>query len=173
VGSFSYAVPGPTTGREIPQQRSSDDPAQTDQTRRPLRVVDADPRSGAPAGPDDEAKLVAGAARLDLVRAALTAGARGYLFPGTARGAAAEPAARSYPAVASVLSSKGERTQLTGREVEILQLVANGRTNREIADELGLSAFTVKSHLSRIGHRLQSGDRAQLVLLALRSGAIS
>jgi DNA-binding CsgD family transcriptional regulator len=68
---------------------------------------------------------------------------------------------------------RGMPRALTHREQEILQLAANGHPNREIAEELGLSPLTIKSHLGRIGRKLGSGDRAQLVLLALRAGAIS
>jgi len=46
-------------------------------------------------------------------------------------------------------------------------------SNPEIAVELGLSALTVKSHLSRMNRRLGARDRAHLVLLALRAGAIA
>ena len=68
---------------------------------------------------------------------------------------------------------RGVPRALTHREQEILQHAANGHPNREIAEQLGLSPLTIKSHLGRIGRKLGSGDRAQLVLLALRAGAIS
>lgn len=68
---------------------------------------------------------------------------------------------------------RGMPRVLTQREQEILQLAANGHPNREIAEQLGLSPLTIKSHLGRIGRKLGSGDRAQLVLLALRAGAIT
>lgn len=68
---------------------------------------------------------------------------------------------------------RGMPRALTHREQEILQLAANGHPNREIAEQLGLSPLTIKSHLGRIGRKLGSGDRAQLVLLALRAGAIT
>ena len=60
----------------------------------------------------------------------------------------------------------------TRREVEVLQLVADGRSNKEIGEALNLSALTVKSHLSRIGRKLGTGDRAQMVALAMRAGVI-
>jgi DNA-binding NarL/FixJ family response regulator len=77
------------------------------------------------------------------------------------------------PGVRYVPDLRGMPRALTHREQEILQLAANGHPNREIAEELGLSPLTIKSHLGRIGRKLGSGDRAQLVLLALRAGAIS
>jgi DNA-binding NarL/FixJ family response regulator len=77
------------------------------------------------------------------------------------------------PGVRYVPDLRGMPRALTHREQEILQLAADGHPNREIAEELGLSPLTIKSHLGRIGRKLGSGDRAQLVLLALRAGAIS
>jgi len=64
-------------------------------------------------------------------------------------------------------------TPLSAREVEVLQLVAEGYSNGEAGRELGLSAFTIKAHLARIGRRLGSGDRAHLVALAMRTRTIS
>ena len=46
------------------------------------------------------------------------------------------------------------RLHLSGREIEVLQLVSEGRSNKEIGDALGLSALTVKSHLARIARKL-------------------
>jgi DNA-binding NarL/FixJ family response regulator len=83
-----------------------------------------------------------------------------------------DPGARP-PGVRYVPDLRGMPRALTHREQEILQLAAHGHPNREIAEELGLSPLTIKSHLGRIGRKLGSGDRAQLVLLALRAGAIS
>jgi DNA-binding NarL/FixJ family response regulator len=84
-----------------------------------------------------------------------------------------EPAGPRPTGVRYVPDLRGMPRALTHREQEILQLAANGHPNREIAEELGLSPLTIKSHLGRIGRKLGSGDRAQLVLLALRAGAIS
>ena len=62
--------------------------------------------------------------------------------------------------------------ELSAREVEVWQLVADGQSNKEIGEALSLSALTVKSHLSRIGRKLGTGDRAQMVALAMRAGVI-
>lgn len=67
----------------------------------------------------------------------------------------------------------GSRPDLSDREVQVVQFVANGHTNREIGEELNLSALTVKSHLSRIGRKLGTGDRAQMVAICMRSGLVS
>ncbi|MDQ3886398.1 MAG: response regulator transcription factor [Actinomycetota bacterium] len=62
--------------------------------------------------------------------------------------------------------------ELSAREIEVLQLVADGQSNKEIGNKLNLSALTVKSHLSRIGRKIATGDRAQMVALAMRAGVI-
>jgi|SRR5699024_7918546 len=62
---------------------------------------------------------------------------------------------------------------LTARERAVLQLVARGHSNKEIADELDLSPLTIKSHLSRIGRKVEAGERSRMILIALRGGAIS
>lgn len=77
------------------------------------------------------------------------------------------------PGVRFVPDVRGTPKGLSHREQEILQLAADGHPNREIAERLGLSPLTIKSHLGRIGRKLGSGDRAQLVLLALRARAIN
>ena len=61
---------------------------------------------------------------------------------------------------------------LSAREIEVLGLVACGRSNRDIGAELHLSALTVKSHLARIARKLGTGDRAEMVAVALRAGVI-
>jgi DNA-binding CsgD family transcriptional regulator len=59
------------------------------------------------------------------------------------------------------------------RELQVLALVAEGRSNREIGDALALSPLTIKAHLARIGRKLDSGDRAHMVALAMRAGLIT
>jgi len=63
-------------------------------------------------------------------------------------------------------------TELTQREIEVLEYVADGRTNKWIGESLSLSSLTVKSHLARIGRKLGTGDRAQMVAVAMRAGAL-
>ncbi|MBO3093286.1 helix-turn-helix transcriptional regulator [Cellulomonas dongxiuzhuiae] len=62
--------------------------------------------------------------------------------------------------------------ELSARELSVLARVAEGRTNRLIGEELGLSALTVKSHLARISRKLGTGDRAELVAIAIRNRMI-
>jgi DNA-binding NarL/FixJ family response regulator len=97
------------------------------------------------------------------VRAAITAGVRSYLVSAVSSSPAARPAGERGDGVDS----------LSAREIQVLQLVADGKSNKDIGDELGLSALTVKSHLARIARKLGTGDRAEMVATAMRSGAIA
>jgi DNA-binding NarL/FixJ family response regulator len=62
--------------------------------------------------------------------------------------------------------------ELSAREVEILRLVADGRSNRWIGARLSLSPLTVKNHLARLARKFGHGAREQLVAAALRGGII-
>nr|BFE78705.1 hypothetical protein GCM10020093_013060 [Planobispora longispora] len=68
----------------------------------------------------------------------------------------------------------GDRADLglTGREIEVLRLVARGSTNREIAERLYLSEGTVKNHISRILGRLGLRDRTQAAIYARDRGLL-
>lgn len=79
--------------------------------------------------------------------------------PGAAQGAPGTPPPPAY-------------RELSGREVEVLRLVAEGQSNKAIGVAMGLSALTVKSHLARIARKLGTGDRAGMVAVALRTGII-
>jgi DNA-binding NarL/FixJ family response regulator len=122
-------------------------------------------------GPDDPAAA----------RAAFEAGALAYLLTSSSAGIGG--AARRFlepgPSVggragggARVPGVDDTPCELSTREVQVLQSVADGQSNHEIGEELGLSALTVKSHLSRIGRKLGTGDRARMVVLAMRAGVV-
>jgi DNA-binding NarL/FixJ family response regulator len=68
--------------------------------------------------------------------------------------------------------SEGGATPLSKREREILQKVADGSTTRQVANELGISPHTVKTHLERIFEKLGANDRAQAVAMAIRQGIV-
>jgi len=59
---------------------------------------------------------------------------------------------------------------LTGREEEVLSLVARGKTNQQIAKELFVSLKTVRNHVSNIFLKLQVAERAQAVIRAREAG---
>ena len=121
----------------------------------------------------------------DSVFAALRAGARGYLLKGSRRGdtlraitAVANGEAIFSPSVARRMMgyfhaprpSADAFPELTDREREVLELVAKGRENGQIAEQLGLSLKTVRNHVSNVLNKLQVADRAQAALRAREAG---
>lgn len=122
-------------------------------------------------------------ADVDIVRRALSAGAVGYLTKDCSIdevAAAVQLAASGEPAVSPALAAamlrEAERPDpeplLSGREAEVLQLVALGRSPAEVAESLFISPKTVKNHLSSIYEKLDARDRTQAVLKGLRAGII-
>ena len=122
---------------------------------------------------------------------ALQAGAKGYLLKDSAdtdliRGVTAVAAGKSFfsPIVAKVmlddylrhLAKKGivDRYEaLTEREREVFQLVAEGHSNKEVADLLSISVATVETHRAHILQKLDVHTTAELVLYAVRRGVVS
>jgi two-component system, NarL family, nitrate/nitrite response regulator NarL len=120
---------------------------------------------------------------VDFVRRAVASGANGYLMK-DAPPHELEQALRSVvgtgsyfsSAVAQLLMQRPDPTpadELTGRQVEILTLIAQGRSAKEIAFELGLSSKTVDVHRARIMDRLGVNDVASLTRYAVRKGLVS
>ncbi|WP_336660144.1 response regulator transcription factor [Leucobacter sp. USHLN153] len=94
------------------------------------------------------------------------------LSPAATRGLIAKfVALPELPRVAQP-SMRPELAALTDREHEVLRLVARGRSNQEIADELFISPHTAKTHVNRIMVKVAAHDRAQLVILAYESGLL-
>lgn len=81
---------------------------------------------------------------------------------------AIQPPERTAP----LLTAPGIR-DLTNREREVMTLAADGKSNDEIAGELHLSVFTVRTHIQRAMAKLGARDRAQLVVLAYKNGLVS
>jgi DNA-binding CsgD family transcriptional regulator len=71
------------------------------------------------------------------------------------------------------LFSAAEYTRLSGRELQTLQLVANGRSNAEIGTLMEISSETVKSHLRSIFTKTGADNRAAAVAFGFRTGIIS
>jgi len=114
-----------------------------------------------------------------LVQQALAAGARGYVLKNALDldlAAAVKRVADGEtvldPAVAGVPSPSGERNRLTPRELQVLQLICRGLSNREIAAELQLSANTVAVHRANIMNALGVHKTAELVVYALQKGLV-
>jgi len=121
------------------------------------------------------------------VFAAVQAGARGYLVKGARQAellravhAVAEGGAVFGPAVARRMvdffkaaasaTSAASFPELTAREREILDLVARGRSNAQIAEQLVLSTKTVRNHVSSVFTKIQVVDRAQAIVKAREAG---
>ncbi|HYM07633.1 MAG TPA: response regulator transcription factor [Terriglobales bacterium] len=116
-----------------------------------------------------------------LVRQALDAGARGYVLKNAVDlelGAAIRRVVAGETVLDSQLSRpaalKGDRDQhLTPRELEILQMIVEGKSNKEIATALELSANTVAVHRANIMDALGIHKTAELVVYAIRNGLVN
>jgi len=116
-----------------------------------------------------------------LVRQALEAGARGYILKNALEldlVSAVKRVAEGHlvldPQLAKPAALKGERDSgLTARELEILRHIVAGKSNKEIAAELGLSANTVGVHRANIMDTLGIHKTAELVVYAIRNGLVT
>lgn len=123
----------------------------------------------------------------DSVFAAMRAGARGYVLKGSGQTeliraieAVADGEALFSPAIARRLISFFTAARaaaaalpfpdLTEREREVLELIAQGRSNAEIGSRLAISGKTVRNHVSNIFSKLQVADRAQAIVRAREAG---
>jgi len=116
-----------------------------------------------------------------LVRQALEAGARGYILKNALEldlVSAVKRVAEGHlvldPQLAKPAALKGERDSgLTARELEVLRHIVAGKSNKEIAAELGLSANTVGVHRANIMDTLRIHKTAELVVYAIRNGLVT
>ena len=119
----------------------------------------------------------------DIIAAAIRAGASGYLVKdcsfeevaATVREAMSDEV--SPQIAASMLRearglADGSDSVITKREIEVLQLIADGCATSEVADKLFISQKTVKNHLASIYAKLDARDRTQAVLQAVRMGIV-
>jgi DNA-binding NarL/FixJ family response regulator len=140
-------------------------------TRRILRSV-----------PDTAVLMLSMHSEMSYVRASFDAGARGYLL----KNAMDLELVQAVKQVAvgrhlldhrlGTLEGLGHlptQPQLTAREVEVLQLIAQGKSNKEVAAVLGLSTNTVNVHRANLMQTLGLHNTAELVLYAVRQGLVS
>ena len=117
----------------------------------------------------------------EVVRACTDAGAKGFVL----KSAPAEELLRAVRTVAAgdayvdptafesaPTENNNERSLLSKREREVLQLLANGRTNDETAQEVGLSPATVRTYVENAMHKLKADSRTHAVAVAVRLGLI-
>lgn len=110
---------------------------------------------------------------------ALRSGAHAYLLKSTLRRelldtirAVHKGQKRIPPEVAAQLAEHTGEDPLTSREVEVLRLIANGKTNKLIATDLAITEETVKGHVKNILSKLSASDRTHAVTIALKRGII-
>lgn len=113
------------------------------------------------------------------IHRALAAGARGYLLKDTAPDELlgtlrAVLAGRRVvpPRVATQLAQNLPRAKLSRRELDVLTRIASGKSNKEIAGELGIAESTVKSYVLSILGKLGAADRAAAAVTAVRRGIL-
>jgi DNA-binding NarL/FixJ family response regulator len=141
-----------------------------DATRR-IRALDAPPYVLVLTNYDSDADILS----------AVEAGASGYLLkdaPPHELTAAVRAAAAGESALAPVITSRllsrmrAPQVSLSSREIEVLELVASGRSNTEVAAEIYVSETTVKSHLAHIFSKLDVTSRTAAVSAARRKGIL-
>ena len=115
----------------------------------------------------------------DEISRALRAGAKAYVLKDISADALVACirdvlAGKTYlaPAAAAKLAEGVTRVQLTPRELATLRLMADGKSNKEIAQELGISDRTVKTHLGHLFEKLGVTSRTEAVKIATRRGLV-
>lgn len=113
------------------------------------------------------------------IRRALQAGAQGYLLKSMPPKKLVEVIRKVHAGlkyipteIAAQLAEHMGEEALTKREIDVLEKIANGRRNREIAELLFISEETVKGHVKHIMEKLGASDRTEAVSIALRRGII-
>ena len=113
------------------------------------------------------------------IQRALEAGARGYLLKSMPPEELVEVIRQVHagkkripPQLAAQLAEHMSDEDLTSREIEVLNHIAGGNRNRDIADKLFITEETVKVHIKHIMEKLGASDRTQAVAIAVRRGII-
>jgi two-component system, NarL family, response regulator len=113
------------------------------------------------------------------VRRALRAGAKGYLVKGTGAQQIREAVRKVAvgesllpPAIASKLAESMSHPELSERELQVLQYIANGRSNKEIGTILYISENTVKGHVKSILTKLDAMGRTEAIAIATKRGLL-
>ncbi|HEY0795927.1 MAG TPA: response regulator transcription factor [Acidisarcina sp.] len=113
------------------------------------------------------------------IHQALKSGAQGYLIKGMSHGDLIEAIRRVHKGeyfvprpIADVLATRTFGAQLTPREKDVLSLLVEGKSNKEIGAGLSISETTIKSHVSVILMKLGAADRTQAVVIALQRGIL-
>jgi DNA-binding NarL/FixJ family response regulator len=113
------------------------------------------------------------------IQRSLKAGARGYLLKSTAPGDLVDSirvvhaGKKRIPSDLAVqMAEHAADDELSPREIDVLRLVAEGNSNREVAGRLFISEETVKAHLKHLMLKLDASDRTQAVTIAIRRGFI-
>jgi DNA-binding NarL/FixJ family response regulator len=131
--------------------------------------------------PDTAVLMLSMHSEMSYVRASFDAGARGYLLK-NAMDLELVDAVKQVAAGRQLLDPRlgtvegldsRPRTQLTTREIEVLQLIAQGKSNKEIAGLLRVSVNTVAVHRANLMQTLGIHNTAELVLYAIRQGLVS
>ena len=130
---------------------------------------------------DPQARIImlsAYAGEEDIYRA-LKAGVRGYILKDSSPAEIVHAVRQVYagqtvipPEVAAKLAVRVGSSGLTLREIEILQLVAAGKSNKQIGADLDRTEGTVKIHVSNILRKMRAADRTQAATLAIRQGLV-
>jgi DNA-binding NarL/FixJ family response regulator len=113
------------------------------------------------------------------IHKALEAGAQAYILKGMSHNELVNAIRTVHsglkyipPSVSKSLAERPPHSELSARELEVLELIVKGRSNREIGEALGISEATVKWHINIILSRLNVSDRTQATVAALQRGIV-
>ncbi|MBZ5580813.1 MAG: response regulator transcription factor [Acidobacteriia bacterium] len=130
--------------------------------------------------PDTAVLVLSMHSETSYVRTCLEAGARGYLLKNAMDLELVEAVKRVAagervldPRLGAIAEDQEPAPSLTTRELEVLQLIVHGKSNKEIATVLGLSANTVAVHRANIMQALGIHNTAEMVVYAIRKGLVS